>query len=102
MSEVFSPDQPVPGGFRVADLDTQNTARLAAVLDLLAAKPAVQRLKAWALDALAPAEGEAALDVGSGTGEDLAELTRRVGPTGRAVGVEPSESPVNPPDSTAA
>jgi ubiquinone/menaquinone biosynthesis C-methylase UbiE len=79
-------------GFKVAEVDRQDAARLAMVLDLLAAKPAVQALKAWALDALEPAVDEAALDVGSGTGEDLAELAERVGPSGRAVGVEPNGS----------
>lgn len=76
--------------FKLADADRQDAAKLAMVLDLMAAKPAVHTLRAWALDALAPKIGEAALDVGSGTGEDVAEFLERVGPGGRAVGVEPS------------
>lgn len=77
-------------GFKLRDADRQDATMLAMVLDLMAAKPSVRTLKAWALDALAPAVGEAALDVGSGTGEDLAEFLERVGPSGRAVGVEPN------------
>ncbi|GAA3594759.1 methyltransferase domain-containing protein [Kribbella ginsengisoli] len=77
-------------GFKLRDADREDGGLLAMVLDLMAAKPSVRTLKAWALDALAPAVGEAALDVGSGTGEDLAELLDRVGPSGRAVGVEPN------------
>lgn len=75
------------GSFKTADIDRQDAARLAFVLDAIAAKPAVQALKAWALAALAPKPGEFALDVGSGTGEDVVALAEL---TGRAVGVEPS------------
>ncbi|WP_328992637.1 methyltransferase domain-containing protein [Kribbella sp. NBC_01245] len=75
------------GSFKTADIDRQDAARLAFVLDAIAAKPAVQTLKAWALAALAPKPGEFALDVGSGTGEDTVALYAI---TGRAVGVEPS------------
>lgn len=75
------------GSFKTADIDRQDAARLAFVLDAIAAKPAVQTLKAWALAALAPKPGEFALDVGSGTGEDVVALADL---TGRAVGVEPS------------
>ncbi|WP_344214664.1 methyltransferase domain-containing protein [Kribbella sancticallisti] len=90
MAEALSPDESTPGSFKASEADRQNVAQLATILDLIASKPAVQHLKAWVLAALAPAEGESALDVGSGTGEDLVELTKRVGPSGRAVGVEPS------------
>jgi SAM-dependent methyltransferase len=41
-----------------------------------------------ALDALHPAPGERALDVGCGTGETTRELARRVGPAGAVVGVD--------------
>jgi ubiquinone/menaquinone biosynthesis C-methylase UbiE len=77
-------------GFKLRDADRQDATKLAMVLDLMAAKPSVRTLRAWALDALTPTVGEAALDVGSGTGEDLAEFLERVGPSGRAVGVEPN------------
>jgi SAM-dependent methyltransferase len=41
-----------------------------------------------ALDALCPAAGERALDVGCGLGETTRELARRVGPGGAAVGLD--------------
>lgn len=90
MTGETPPDMSSPGSFRLSDVASQDAARLAAALDVMAARPAFRTLKAWALVALAPAEGETALDVGSGTGEDVLELARRVGPGGRAVGVEPS------------
>lgn len=40
------------------------------------------------VDALAPRPGERALDVGCGRGAVLERLARRVGPTGRAVGID--------------
>ena len=78
------------GSFRLADAETQDTAKLAMILDVMAQRPAVQTLKAWALDQLAPADGETAVDVGSGTGEDVVRFAKLVGPDGRAIGVEPS------------
>ncbi len=78
------------GSFKLADAETQDTAKLAMILDLMAQRPAVQALKAWALDRLAPAAGETAVDLGSGTGEDVVGLAQLVGPAGRAIGVEPS------------
>lgn len=41
-----------------------------------------------ALDALAPAEGEAVLDIGCGCGETTIDLAARVGVAGRVVGVD--------------
>jgi ubiquinone/menaquinone biosynthesis C-methylase UbiE len=95
MAETQVPDEPgfVPdgtrGSFKLADAQTQNAARLAFMLDQLAARPAVRTLKSWALEGLAPAAGETAVDVGSGTGEDVVDFAGLVG-GGRAVGVEPS------------
>jgi ubiquinone/menaquinone biosynthesis C-methylase UbiE len=76
------------GGFRRVDGVQADAARLAWILDQIAQRPAVQELKAFALEQLAPRAGESALDVGSGTGEDVAALRDLVD---RAVGVEPSE-----------
>jgi SAM-dependent methyltransferase len=45
-----------------------------------------------AIQALAPAEGWAVLDVGCGTGKTTIELARRVGPRGRVVGVDLSRT----------
>lgn len=78
------------GSFKIADAETQNAAQLAMVLDLMAQQPAVQTLRAWALEQLAPVAGETAVDVGSGTGEDVVALANLVGPQGHAIGVEPS------------
>jgi ubiquinone/menaquinone biosynthesis C-methylase UbiE len=78
------------GSFKLADAETQDTAKLAMILDVMAQRPAVQTLKAWVLEQLAPANGETAVDVGSGTGEDVARFATLVGPEGRAIGVEPS------------
>ncbi|MFI7068288.1 methyltransferase domain-containing protein [Kribbella sp. NPDC050124] len=78
------------GSFKIADAQTQDTAMLAMVLDLMAQRPAVRTLRAWALEQLAPLAGETAVDVGSGTGEDVVALAELVGPQGHAIGVEPS------------
>ena len=43
------------------------------------------------LDALAPARGESALDVGCGFGATTLDLAARVGPSGRVVGIDLSE-----------
>ena len=59
------------------------------VLDLQEQLPGVQRLRDWTLAALAPREGETAVDVGCGTGAEVRRLAGLVGPTGRAVGIEP-------------
>jgi ubiquinone/menaquinone biosynthesis C-methylase UbiE len=78
------------GNFRLKHVAEQNIERQAFILDEMAARPAVRTLKAWALAELAPAAGETAVDVGSGTGGDVVAFAGQVGPTGRAVGVEPS------------
>ena len=94
--EISMTDTEVPGGagfvtergsFRAAHVADQNIDRQAFVLDQMAVRPAVRTLKAWALDQLAPTAGETAVDVGSGTGEDVVAL-HELG--ARAVGVEPS------------
>ena len=94
--EISMTDTEAPGGagfvtergsFRAAHVADQNIDRQAFVLDQMAGRPAVRTLKAWALDQLAPTAGETAVDVGSGTGEDVVAL-HELG--ARAVGVEPS------------
>jgi SAM-dependent methyltransferase len=62
---------------------------LVGALEQLSNNVGVVRLRAWARDALAARPGERAVDVGSGTGEELQALARAVGPSGDAVGVEP-------------
>ncbi|WP_433159687.1 methyltransferase domain-containing protein [Kribbella sp. CA-247076] len=78
------------GSFKLADVEAQDLAKLTMILDQMAQQPAVQTLRRWALEQLAPTIGETAIDVGSGTGEDVVELAKLVGPTGRALGIEPS------------
>ncbi|WUJ71030.1 methyltransferase domain-containing protein [Kribbella soli] len=75
------------GSFRAAHVADQNIDRQAFILDQMAGRPAVRTLKSWALDQLAPTAGETAVDVGSGTGEDVVAL-HELG--ARAIGVEPS------------
>ena len=48
--------------------------------------------KRASIDAMALRDGDAALDVGCGTGDEVRLLAERVGPTGRAVGVDLSEN----------
>ncbi|MFC9693318.1 methyltransferase domain-containing protein [Kribbella sp. NPDC056951] len=91
MSEMTAPGEPGAkiqiGSFKIADAAQSDTAGMAFVLDQMALQPAVQTLKAWALEQLAPVAGETAVDVGSGTGEDVAAFAE-LGL--RAIGVEPS------------
>ncbi|WP_432938272.1 methyltransferase domain-containing protein [Kribbella sp. CA-253562] len=75
-------------GFKRGDGAQSDAARLVWILDQLAQRSAVRVLKAFALEQLAPRAGDVALDVGSGTGEDVAALRDLVE---RAVGVEPHE-----------
>jgi SAM-dependent methyltransferase len=83
----------LPGGFRHSEIgvggDAQ-TERLTMLLDVQAAQPAVIRLRDWAFERLAPAPGETAVDVGSGTGANTERLAASVGPAGSATGVEPN------------
>ncbi|TCC22667.1 methyltransferase domain-containing protein [Kribbella speibonae] len=75
------------GSFRAAHVAEQNIEQQAFILDQMAGRPAIRTLKAWALDQLAPAAGETAVDVGSGTGEDVVAFAAS---GARAIGVEPS------------
>lgn len=59
------------------------------VLDEQDRAPGIVRLRDWTVERLAPAPGETAVDVGCGTGAEVRRLAGLVGPSGRAVGVEP-------------
>ena len=76
--------------FEAEPADPQRTEQMIELLDLQDADPGIQRLRDWALTAAAPAAGETAVDVGSGTGTVTQLLADRLGP-GRAIGVEPNE-----------
>jgi SAM-dependent methyltransferase len=54
--------------------------------------PMLEPFGAAALEALAPAAGERVLDIGCGAGATTRALAGRVGPTGRAIGVDVSEA----------
>jgi SAM-dependent methyltransferase len=67
-----------------------NAARWIAVRDAL--EKALAPFGRAAIDALAPTAGESALDVGCGFGATTLELAGRVGPSGRVLGIDLSES----------
>lgn len=81
-----------PTSFQKGNVAANADADLAAqvfVLDLQESLGAVQRLRDWTLERLAPAPGGTAVDVGCGTGAEVRRLAALVGPSGRAIGVEP-------------
>jgi SAM-dependent methyltransferase len=65
-------------------------ARLIAALDEQAELPAIQRLRAAAVELLEPRAGHRVLDAGCGTGETTRRLAASVGPGGRVVGIDAS------------
>ncbi|HEV2458657.1 MAG TPA: methyltransferase domain-containing protein [Ktedonobacterales bacterium] len=68
----------------------EETARgSAAILDARAAAPDQVRLRAALIALAGVGAGETVVEVGSGTGPLLVDLARTVGPTGRAIGIEP-------------
>jgi ubiquinone/menaquinone biosynthesis C-methylase UbiE len=63
--------------------------RWARLYDALAADaPGVDRLRARAVEALAPAPGDVVVDMGCGTGANFPYLREAVGPAGTVVGVD--------------
>jgi ubiquinone/menaquinone biosynthesis C-methylase UbiE len=77
-----------PLSWRSHEIDEDDLSRQILWLDALARNPAVQGLRAWATEALAPKIGDSAADIGSGTGETVQVLAAAVAPTGDAVGIE--------------
>jgi len=78
-------------GFR--DVDGSGEAGSFVVyLDTVTAMAAVQAYKRRILGALGLRAGQAALDIGCGTGDDVRAMAAIVGPGGRAVGVDVSEA----------
>jgi class 3 adenylate cyclase/ubiquinone/menaquinone biosynthesis C-methylase UbiE len=76
------------------DADPELRRRAPGMLDLIGGDPHVQRVRGRLLELLALRPGESVLDVGSGTGDDVFALREVVGPSGRAVGVDRSETMV--------
>jgi ubiquinone/menaquinone biosynthesis C-methylase UbiE len=82
------------GTFSAVDASAE-AHQMICVLDRIAALAGVQRLKGAATDLLAPASGQRLVDVGCGTGEDARALATYVGPEGRVIGIDPSETMLN-------
>ena len=84
---------PVPSGeWTAVDRVTQDQrATLVRWLDLQNSGATMQAAKRELLDLLALRPGQAALEVGCGTGDDARVLAERVGPTGRVVALDLSE-----------
>ncbi len=81
----------VLGSFSTVD-QTPDAAALVAALDDQASIPAIKRLRAAATDLLAARLGHRIIDVGCGTGEVARAIARRVGRTGRVIGIDNSET----------
>lgn len=67
---------------------TTDPADFVRYLDATRATDFYQEVKRRSYDLLALCEGDAALDVGCGTGGDVVALAARVGPSGRTVGLD--------------
>jgi len=82
------PEPDVARGFR----DVDSSGDPSAFVEYLdAARDDLVDLKRRAVDGLALRAGDAMLDVGCGTGEELRSLAQIVGPQGRVVGIDRSE-----------
>jgi ubiquinone/menaquinone biosynthesis C-methylase UbiE len=86
-------DAATDGSGADADPDRADAAqsfydRWAVGYDALASAPGVRRVRADAVDLLAPDPGDVVVDVGCGTGATLPHLRERVGPSGTVVGVD--------------
>jgi class 3 adenylate cyclase/ubiquinone/menaquinone biosynthesis C-methylase UbiE len=77
---------------RAIDTDPELRSSAPRMLDCIGRATHMRRVRDRLLELLAPGAGETVLDVGSGTGEDVLELRQRVGPSGRVVGLDGSET----------
>src|SRR5262249_6602104 len=75
-----------------AHVDTADAAQLISFLDSARTQPGLRMAKTVALDRLRLRPGQTVLEIGSGTGEDVLEMARRVIPDGRVIGVDISEA----------
>lgn len=84
------PRQPLDVARAFADADASGRSEtLAAYLDTVAR--ALAEHKRTSVDAMGLRPGDAGLDVGCGTGDEVRLIAERVGATGRAVGVDRSD-----------
>jgi ubiquinone/menaquinone biosynthesis C-methylase UbiE len=75
------------------DIDrSADPAEFVRVLDALTALNFIQAYKRRTFELLGVQPGDHVLDLGCGTGDDVQELSRLVGPSGRVVGVDRSET----------
>jgi ubiquinone/menaquinone biosynthesis C-methylase UbiE len=91
--EVFNLEPAVAGrGSMFAAVGThgQHSDHLVALLDHFGSLPSIRRMRAGLLTELAPLPGDTVCDIGFGTGSELIQIARIVGPGGRAIGVDPS------------
>src|SRR3954465_2965169 len=75
-------------GFR--NVDAGATRKMAHCLGYLDSLPSFQRYKNLILEAMNPQPGQVTADLGCGLGFDVLRLARRIGPQGRALGVDAS------------
>lgn len=71
---------------------TTNPTAFVQFMDTSHALPTAQSYKQEMMEQLALQEGATILDVGCGTGQDTQDLARAVGPRGRVVGIDSSET----------
>jgi ubiquinone/menaquinone biosynthesis C-methylase UbiE len=71
---------------------TTNPAFFTQFMDTSHAQPTAQSYRQEMMEQLALPVGAAVLDVGCGTGQDTQELAQAVGPGGRVIGVDSSET----------
>ena len=75
---------------RIADVDATTAREHAELLEQRSRVPEQVALREAYLDLLGVSAGQRVLEVGCGTGPTLRDVARRVGPGGRAVGIDPS------------
>ncbi len=73
---------------------TTNPTSFVQFMDTSHAQPAAQSYKQAIMEQLAVKSGATILDVGCGTGQDALDLAQAVGPHGRVIGIDSSETMV--------
>lgn len=84
-------DVPEIRGFTGVD-QTENPAAFVQFLDTVSAAEIVKRYKQRTFALLDAREGDVVLDLGCGLGDDAHALARRVGPSGRVIGIDASQA----------